>query len=171
MPAKQFETSCGHNARMDRPRDHRLLIIGALVAAGGFYFMLIGFDLVTRPGRINGPMWLSALAGLVFMLGGICVALRGWLGMDDSQRELPADAPLWAKLTFWGSGVAITCALASIGTWIAWGEGMRGFTSSGVINGPVSDAFGRAVFGTGAIMTWLAALAFARAGYRKVFGA
>ncbi len=150
--------------------DVKLIAIGALVAGGGGYLLLAGLGLLPPPGRVNGPLWLCAGAGLAFLLGGICVALRGYLGMDDSERELPADTPLWAKLTFWGSGVVITCALASIGTWIAFGEGARGFTASGAINGPVSDAFGRAVFGTGAIMTWIVAILFARAGYRKVFG-
>jgi hypothetical protein len=153
-----------------KPYDVRLLALGALVAAGGGYLVLVGCGLLSPPSRINGPHWLAALIGAVFLIGGGCVVLRGYLKMDDSKTELPAGAPLWARLAFWMSGVAITCMLATIGTWIAFGEGARGFTTSGAINGPVSDAFGRAVFGTGAIMTWLAALAFARAGYRRIFG-
>jgi hypothetical protein len=153
-----------------KPFDYRLMAIGAAAMAGGIYFIFVGFGLLPSPGRINGPLWLSIGCGLVFLLGGVSVSLRGYLRMDDSQTDIPADAPHWVKLVWWGNTVAICCALASIGSWIAFGGGTRHFSVAGLINGSVGESIGRAAFGLGAILAWLIAAVFARAGWRKVFG-
>jgi hypothetical protein len=76
-----------------RQHDRALLAIGAICAGGGLYFVLAGFGLAPPPGKINGPVWLSACLGLVFLAGGVMVLVRGWLAVPDAQRELPEDAP------------------------------------------------------------------------------
>ena len=164
--------TAGMDTRAAKPYDFTLLAIGPIVAAFGFGLILVGLGLVPPPGRIYGPTWLAAAGGVIFLLGGVCVGLRAYLKMDDSETEPPAGTPMWAKLTFWLSGVAIASALAAIGTWIAFGEGPRnfGFSIPGVISGPAGDGAGRVIFGIGAILTWLAVIAFVRVGYRKVFG-
>jgi hypothetical protein len=150
--------------------DYRLLVIGAFVTAGGAYFVLAGAGLMPPPGQAHAPGWIVALFGVTLALGGIVVTLRGYLNMDDSERDAPADAPLWIKLTFWLSGVGIAACLATIATWIALGDGERGFRVAGFFSGPAGDGIGRIVFGIGAIMTWLAVIAFVRVGARRIFG-
>ncbi len=43
------------------------LAIGAARAAGGIYFVLVGFGFAPPPSRINGPQWLATCDGLVFV--------------------------------------------------------------------------------------------------------
>ena len=66
--------------------------------------------------------------------------------------------------------MAITCALAAMGTWVAFGGGARHFSVADFINGPIGEGIGRAAFGLGTIIAWLIAAVFARTGWRKVFG-
>jgi hypothetical protein len=73
-----------------RPHDRSLLTIGAVCAAGGVYFVLVGFGVAPPPSRINGPLWLWICVG--FLTGGVMLAARGWLAVPDSA-DLPADAP------------------------------------------------------------------------------
>ena len=88
------ETSCvAEFTPSQRPHDRSLLAIGAICAGGVLYFVLAGFDLAPPPGKINGPLWLSACLGLVFLAGGVMVLVRGWLAVPDTQQELPEDAP------------------------------------------------------------------------------
>jgi hypothetical protein len=150
--------------------DYRLFAIAAAVAAGGAYFVLAGFELVPSPSELHGPIWLATLCGLAFLLAGIALALRAYLRMDDHETDVPPDAPLWARMTFWLTGVGIAVCLALIGSWIAFGDGERRFSMSGLVNGPASDTAGRVVFGLGAVFTWFAVVVFVRIGYRRIFG-
>ena len=50
--------------------------------------MLVGFGLAPPPSRINGPLWLAICVGLVFLAGGVMVAVRGWLAVPNSA-DLP----------------------------------------------------------------------------------
>lgn len=150
--------------------DLKMFAIGSVAAGGGLYFILVGLGLAPQPSRINGPLWLSIGCGLVFLLGGISMILRGYLKMDDSATDIPSSAPHWAKLIWWGNPVAICAALASIGTWVAFGSGTRHFSVGGIVNGPLGEGIGRAAFGVGAIIAWLIVAVFARAGWRRIFG-
>jgi hypothetical protein len=154
----------------DQSPDRFLLGIGALCVAAGLYFGLIGLGLVRPPSKVNGPLWLVLCAGLVFAAGGLTVIVRGALGMDDKQQDLPANAPQWLKVMCWLAGLTVAAGLALIGTWIAFGPGEREFTMSATISGPIGGGVGRVMFGIGAIMTWLMVIAFARHGARKLFG-
>jgi hypothetical protein len=107
-----------------RVHDRQLLAIGAVCAAGGIYFILVGLSLMPPPGKINGPMWLSTCVGLVFFAGGAMVLVRGWLGVADSQ-DLPADAPRALVAVQWLAVVACVIGLATAATWIAFGAGER----------------------------------------------
>jgi hypothetical protein len=68
-------------------------------------------------------------------------------------------------------GVAIFASLAAIGSWIAFGPGERAFSGSiGFVAGDVGAIVGRIVFGTGAVIAWLGAIAFAVSGTRNLLG-
>jgi len=151
-----------------RPYDRQLLIIGAVCAAGGVYFMAAGCGLVPPPGKIHGPQWLAVCIGLVFVAGGVMVLTRGFLGVPD-QEDLPADAPRALVALQWLAVVAACAGLASAATWVAFGEGSRHFMMPLPVWGAPAEYIGRAAFGLGAAMSWMITAAFARAGVRKVF--
>jgi hypothetical protein len=150
--------------------DRSLIVIGILTAAAGLYFALVGIAAVPPPSRINGPIWLALVVGAVFFAAGISVIVRGLSGADDQSGDLPDSAPVWMKTVYWLDSVIAAAGLAAIGTWVAFGGGTRHFNMAGPIAGPVGEGIGRTIFGIGAIITWLIALAFARAGAKKIFG-
>ena len=98
-----------------RVHDRQLLAIGAICAAGGAYFILVGLGLAPPPTTINGPLWLSTCVGLVFLAGSVMVLVRGWLGVADSQ-DLPDDAPRVLIALQWIAVVACCAGLATAGT-------------------------------------------------------
>ena len=107
---------------MAHSHDPQLLVIGTVCAAAGVYFVLVGCGLAPPPSKINGPQWLATCVGMVFLAGGVTVLVRGWLNVPD-QQDLPADAPRALVALQWIAVVACCAALASAGTWVAFGGG------------------------------------------------
>jgi hypothetical protein len=141
--------------------------IGAIAAAFGLYFMLVGFGLLPVPGgprNLHAPLWVVVLAGLVFFLGGLAVVLQG-MGRANASGELPSDAPHWIRVAQYLIGVTIFASFALIGSWIAIGGEARQFSS----NVPfVGVSIARIMFGIGAAICWLATAGFAVSGARKL---
>jgi len=152
-----------------RPHDRQLLTIGAVCAAGGVYFVLVGCGLAPSPGKINGPQWLAACIGLVFLAGGVMVLVRGWLGVADSQ-DLPDDAPRALLALQWIATGGAVVGLAVAATWVAFGGGQRQFVLPVIAWGSWAEGIGRAGFALGALLAWLIAVLMARAGAKRVFG-
>lgn len=150
--------------------DRGVIAIGAVVAAGGFYFMLVGLAIVPPPSHSEAPGWVAFCCGLAFFAAGLSVLMRGALGLSDTVREIPADAPWALKTIYWLCGVIAAASLAGVGTWVAFGPGTRHFTLSGAIGGPVGEGIGRTMFGIGAILAWLIVAALAHASAKKIFG-
>ena len=150
--------------------DRGTLAIGTLVAAGGFYFMLVGLTLVPPPSRSDAPSWVAFCCGLAFFAAGAAVLVRGALGLSDKVQEIPADAPMTLKAIYWLSGVIAAASLAGIGSWVAFGPGPRHFSMAGPVSGPIGDGIGRTMFGIGAVLAWLIVALLARASAKKIFG-
>ena len=150
--------------------DWTLIAIGALTAAAGIYFGLVGWETLPPPSRINGPIWISLFVGLAFFSGGVAAIVSGATGAYDRAGDLPTDTPVWVASVYWLSGVLTTAALAAIGTWVAFGGGTRHFSMSGFISGSLGEGIGRTVFGIGAIIAWLLVAALAYGGAKKIFG-
>ncbi|HEY8268043.1 MAG TPA: hypothetical protein VIG34_05220 [Xanthobacteraceae bacterium] len=139
---------------------------GALFAAVGLYFILVGLGLVPVPGgskALHAPLWIVACAGLAFFLGGAAVFMPATVGEPSPNGEMPKNAPRWMYFTQYLFGLAIFVCFALIGTWIAIGPGPRTFT--GTV--PVGELGGRIAFGIGAVIVWLATIAVAVSGARK----
>jgi len=143
--------------------DRALLAIGAVCAGAGVYFLLAGFALVPPPGKINGPQWLGACIGLVFLAGGVMALVRGWLNVPGSD-DLPADAPpllvaaQWTAVT--GAMIGLCCASA----WVAFGSGKRHFEFPIPLPPAWAEALGRTMFAFGTVvgsllMLWVAGYA------------
>ena len=74
------------------------------------------------------------------------------------------------RVAYYLLGLAVVGALATVGTWVAFGPGERAFAVSLPFlgSGPASPWIGRAVFGVGAVLTWLFFVVAAVAWWRKL---
>jgi hypothetical protein len=158
---------------MEKPENSRAatMLFGAIAAAAGVYFVLGGAGLVALPDSEGTPGWIGMLAGFVFLCGGIAVATQA-LGRADEQGELPADAPAWMRLVQHLGALVIVGSLAAIGTWVALAGAADRFSMSTSFTGRVDPGIGvmRAVFGLGALMTWLFFFALARRSLKLLRG-
>lgn len=153
-----FKFPSRHNSLSPRAR----LGFGLLCLAAGILPALASFD-VGPLGReaINGPAWLGAAAGGVFIVAGIALML----GEDGSRSDHPLSYVLLA---------CILGAFAAIANWIAFGPGPRECTMAVVgfafeSDSPANGIACRAGFGIGAgildgFMIWLAAGALQKFG-------
>jgi hypothetical protein len=147
--------------------------LGAIVAAIGFYIVLVGLGVLPPPGRANTPMWVVMLAGLCFLLGGLGVLIPAAVtGEVRDDGELPAGAPYWLRVFQYLLVLALFAAFAMIGSFVAFGPGIRSFGISApfVSTSGGSEMFGRIAFGVGAIITWLCLVLVAVSGWRKLVG-
>ncbi len=161
--------------KVARKHDWGLLAIGVVFAGGGLYLALSGAGLAPSPSPLHGPNWLALAVGLVFFATGLSVLVRGWLAVPDNQPNLPAGTPAIFVAIQWLAAFVIIAGLASVATWIGFGDGDRHFSLSmpfGSSNAKITggEAIGRAMFGLGAIITWLMAAGVAYAGLNKIFG-
>jgi hypothetical protein len=150
-----------------------MLWIGAGATAAGLYFMLVGLAVLPVPGgrsNLHGPLWIALLIGIAVCLAGVCAFIQG-IGRAKAGDDLPADAPQWMRVAQYLIGVMLFAAFAMIGSWVAFGSGDRAFSGSFMwFDGATNAAIGRTAFGIGAVITWLATIAFAVAGARKLRG-
>jgi hypothetical protein len=146
--------------------------IGAVFAAIGVYFMLIGAGVLPVPGgprNLHAPLWVVVLAGLTFFLGGVAAGLQG-IGKANAQGELPAGAPAWMGALQRLLGIAIFFSFAMIASWVAIGGDPRQFSGSFVGLG-IGVAIARIAFAIGALVCWAATIALAVSALRKLASA
>jgi hypothetical protein len=146
-------------------------VCGLLAVAIGVFFLLIGLGVVpVNPRSVHGPLWIVSAAGIAFMLAGISIAVGAIHGVSETG-DLPKDAGWWMRLFYTVTGVIIAGALASIGSWVAFGPGPRNFSGTGLflLSPEAGDVVGRILFGFGAVLTWLCTIAIAVSGARKLF--
>jgi hypothetical protein len=147
--------------------------LGSIVAAIGFYVVLVGLGVLPPPGETDAPMWVVLLAGLCFLLGGLGVLIPAAVtGEVRDDGELPAGAPYWLRVFQYLLVLTIFAAFAMIGSFVAFGPGTRSFSVSVpfVSTSGGSEIFGRIAFGVGAIITWLCLVLVAVGGWRKLVG-
>jgi hypothetical protein len=156
----------------DKASSADLVGLGIACAAGGLYFVLVGFGVVPAPGPTNAPGVIVIAAGLAFLFAGLTCVVRARAGMSDRQDDVPDGAPLWTKLAYRALGIGVAGALAIIGTWIAIGSGPRVFAISApfVEARTTGEMIGRTVFGLGAVIVWIYVIALAIQTVRKLFG-
>jgi uncharacterized membrane protein YedE/YeeE len=109
-------------------------------------------------------------AGLMFFLVGVSITVGAFQGVSQSG-ELPENTDWRLRLFYYVTGLAAVVALATIGSWIAFGPGERTFSGPGMflLSREANNVIGRVVFGLGTVLTWLCVLAFAVSGARKLF--
>ena len=145
-------------------------VIGAVASAFGLYFLLIGLGVLPVPGgprNLHAPLWVVALAGLVFLLGGVAVLINHVAGANQSG-ELPLDAPRWTQVARYLIGVILFASFALIGSFVAIGGDARQFSGGVPLLGSLNVSIARIMFGFGALICWLATVGFAVSGARKL---
>jgi hypothetical protein len=153
------------------PSPRGTFLCGLIAAAIGLFLLLVGFGVVpVKPRSVHAPMWVLSAAGLAFMLAGISIAVGAIHGVS-ATGEVPKHASWWMRLFYYVLGLTAAAALASIGTWVAFGSGPRTFSGTGMflLSRESGDSVGRIVFGLGAVMTWLITIFLAVNGARKLF--
>lgn len=167
------EPVIGTQHSQNRSPSRETVVIGAVAAAAGLYFILVSFGVAPEPSNraAGAPMWLVFCCGLPFLLGGLSVMIRGITGTPDSQPELSPTTPRWAHALYHLIGIAIGVSFASIGTWIALGAGPRQFALSMPFfhAASVGKIIGRSAFGFGALIVWAYVIALIVRSARKLF--
>ena len=86
------------------------LLVGALFGGSGLFMLWLA---LSDPSSVNGPWWLGAAAGAVFVAAGLTAGTQG------------------TAVGVWVTPVAVTVifvGFAAIGNWIAFGPGPRACT-------------------------------------------
>jgi hypothetical protein len=142
------------------------VVLGAFPILGALGFI----DMRLTPGT---PVWVGVAAGVLFVLGGLVVINSYALGpqaISDSEG-LAAAGPYRAfAQIFLTTMICVT--LAAIAGWVAFGPGEREFSTSVDLpfysnRGKSTGWGGRALFGIGAILVGIMAIAVVVAGFRR----
>ena len=154
-----------------QPASPRTRFLCGLVAIGmGLFLLLFGLGVIPiRPRPGDAPLWIASAAGIAFMLAGVSIAVGAIHGVS-ATGELPKNTGWWMRLFYTAIGVLITGALASVGSWVAFGPGPRTFGGTGMflLSPEANNMVGRIVFGFGAAITWLITIAIALRAARKL---
>lgn len=142
---------------------------GAVMFGLGALIMLAAAGVLPSKGG-DAPPWVVACAAATFVFAGGLLVLRSFMGGNMNDNELPRGVPLALRAIYYIAGLGIVAALATVGTWIAFGPGERAFSVSIPFlgSGPGNPWVGRAAFGIGAVLTWLFFLVAAVAWWRKL---
>jgi hypothetical protein len=152
-------------------KQEKLTTVLALVtAAMGAFEMVVASGVITLgPERVHDdPRWASVLVGLIFLLGGAAVVIRGIVGSDEQDPDgLPASTPGWIRAVARLMALTIVVSFGAVFSWIGFGPGERNFEGSGAILGQTA---GRAMFGlmAGLILLVLGSMAVAQ--LRRLLG-
>ena len=147
-----------------------MTLIGIGLGICGLLAVLIGLEFVAVPGgraNLHGPLWLVTLIGVIVLLAGVACVIQG-VGRANASAELPADAPFWMHAALYLAGVTMFFGFAVLGTWIAFVGDARSFSGGLALLGPGNVSFMRIMFGFGTMVCWLAAIAHAVKGARKL---
>jgi|SRR5215472_3874560 len=141
---------------------------GLLAAGIGLFYVLYSLGIFGPVAHRNGdaPGWLGLAAGLIFLLGGLAVAIQTLAKRSSGDGAMVA-APPWLKLINHVMAFTIVGLLAVVASWVAFGPGQRHFTGSGSVFG---ETGGRIMFGAGAVIVWIVLLAMAISAMRRLFG-
>lgn len=144
--------------------------IGVGLGIAGICGVLVGFEVLPVPGgraNLHGPLWIATLLGVLMLLAGASCVIQGF-GRANAQAELPADAPLWMRAAQYLIGVTLFASFAVLATWVAFGGDARYFSGGVPFFGIGNISLARIAFGLGALICWLATLAYAVQGARKL---
>lgn len=143
-------------------------VLAASAAGMGLFIVALAAGVVpVEPGAMKAPRWVVGCAGLVFVVGGLMVALADPNAARDPHRA--GGHPVGAY--FWGA--LFTTLLGLVFTWVAFGGGEREFTSTTTFAGttreaPVAEGTGRTVFGVFAVLIDAAAVAMWYGFFRRL---
>jgi hypothetical protein len=147
--------------------------IGIVFATGGTYFVLVAMGVLPEPSEsvAHAPAVIILAIGLAFLFAGLTCMVRAKAGMTDHESDVPDSAPRWTKVSYRVLAIGAAGALAIIGIWVAIGSGPRAFTVSAPFAEmqTAGELIGRTVFGLGAVIVLIYAVALTVGTVRKMF--
>jgi len=152
-----------------------MIVVGILTVVCGavpLLIMLGGLPPSPHESADSAPSWMGWLIGLMFVSAGLMVIARGfWGNTNDNDGTLPPSAPRVARALNDMMAFGITCSLALLFTWVAFGPGTRYFAigfDGLFFAGPGSnESIGRVAFGCFAVLGWVIAAMMAKALLRR----
>jgi drug/metabolite transporter (DMT)-like permease len=111
------------DARVRRP-DKWTIALGLVTAAMGAFFAVAASGVIVFGPECahEDPRWVSVLAGVIFLLGGAAVVIRGIVGVDEQDPEdLPPSTPRWLRGVSQLMALAIMICCGAIFSWIGFG--------------------------------------------------
>src|SRR5262249_52663359 len=154
---------------------NRANLLWGLFAAGMGLFVVAGtsglFGIDMHP-QDGAPRWVGVCAGAVFIAGGLAVMVQSLAAVKPAaDGSLSPNSPRWAQWVSMLLALGIVAGLAAVGLWIAFGPGERHFTTTiGIFTSDQgNEAFGRTIFGFGAIITCLVFVVFLVDGVRRLW--
>ena len=132
------------------------VLLGVVCIVFGALPALVALGLAPAPATSPAPPWVGALAGLIFVVGGVCLLVGAARGARAADARLSLGAPAWASPLQYLVVLGVCAAFATLLSWIAFGPGERAFLMrAGAGWGPAPEILGRAVFGLAAAAVWL----------------
>jgi hypothetical protein len=105
--------------------------IGLAIGVMGTLIVLLGLGVVGELKPDDGPPWVVACAGFVFVLGGLAVIVGYAIATGVTpDGDFAPDTPFRVRAAQAVLGLGITILLSVITTWVAFGEGSRQFRRS-----------------------------------------
>jgi hypothetical protein len=131
-----------------------LVFIVPTMAMGAFIMLRSLGAFGPIPTSPDGPAWLGALIGFVFLAGSTSALIKITFGGDDlNANALAQTAPPAIRFLYNSLGFAIVAGLGALFGWVGFGPGERHFSGSGAFLGA---GVGRAAFGLAGIFVWVA---------------
>ncbi|MEM1055634.1 MAG: hypothetical protein AAGI52_08905 [Bacteroidota bacterium] len=111
-------------------------ILGVLTLGMGLFVTAIGLGIVpVDPANVHAPMWVLAVCGLVFVIGGVAVLAHGRPGIQSA------------------AGLTIVLAFGLVGGWVAlFGDAAQMSGGIPFLPRALNVALGRGLFGIGAVL-------------------
>ncbi|MEM6327406.1 MAG: hypothetical protein AAF791_09840 [Bacteroidota bacterium] len=111
-------------------------LLGVLIVGMGLFITGIGLGVVpVDPATVHAPMWVLAVCGIVFVLGGISVIAHDHRGVQTA------------------AGLTIVLALGLVGGWVAlFGDSAQMSGGLPFLPRSLNVALGRGLFGFGALI-------------------
>src|SRR5262249_37292515 len=124
------------------------IVAGLIASALGAFILLASAGVIPlQPDSAQAPAWVIALCGVCFACAGGSITFGAMTGAVAPDGALSNAAPKPLRAVFYFLALAVLASLALVGSWVAFGDGPRTFTTSfGGAETQGDDLTGRVVF-------------------------
>jgi len=95
-----------------RSLDKTAIACGLLALAMGLFIVLSAFGIIPSRGNTGGERWISVIAGMAFVFGGLAVVIQTCTKATPGG-DLPSTAPIWVRATLYLLSLAVVVSLGA----------------------------------------------------------